>query len=85
MKIRLPRLFKEKDPKDPKTNSKVGQIAKQVFGFTKVDKEKYRKSPELDEDMVIAALTKLETDANWIKRILWLVVAGSIAGRFLGN
>lgn len=81
-KIRWPRRKKEGNPS--KAAQKTKEIAQKVFGFEKVDKGKYLKSADLKEDEVVRALAKLETDLNWVKRILWLIIAGSIASRYLG-
>lgn len=84
MKLKLPKLkFKKGAPKDPKAKGKARRVAEQIFGFEKVDKSKYLKSPRLNQDEIIATLVRLETNQNWIKRILWLVAAGSGASHFL--
>ncbi|GAI78096.1 unnamed protein product, partial [marine sediment metagenome] len=70
MKIKIPRLFKKKEPKNPGGDSKAKNMAKKVFGFEKPDKDKLIKSPELDNEAVIIAITTLQTDLNWVKRIL---------------
>lgn len=88
--MKFPKLFgrKKDQPGQSKNPNKVGQrakeIAQHVFGLEKSDKSKYLKSEGLNEAEVVAALAKLETNQNWIKRILWLVVLGSIGEHFVG-
>lgn len=65
--------------------SKVKKHAETIFGFEKVDRSKYRKSADLDEEEVITALAKMQTDLNWLKRILWLLVAGGVGEHFWGG
>ena len=83
----IKKLFSKKEKKPGNPNGSKSQRAKKtcqkVFGFEKVDREKYKKSPRLDEDMVVMTLAKLETDMNWVKRILWLGIAGGVGTQFI--
>jgi len=62
----------------------IQRFVKRVFGFESCSKpDKYLKSPELDEVEVSVQLAKLETDMNWNKRLLWLLICGSSVGFYL--
>ena len=63
----------------PKINPNLKKAVKRVFGFEECKKDKYLKS-ELDEMEVAITLTRMQTDLNWVKRILWLLVAGTGVG-----
>jgi hypothetical protein len=45
-----------------------------IFGKKKIDKRRYFKSPELNEVEVVKTLTKLETDVDWIKKLVWFII-----------
>ncbi|MEE8168195.1 MAG: type II toxin-antitoxin system PemK/MazF family toxin [Candidatus Hydrothermarchaeales archaeon] len=54
---------------------------RRIFGFEKEEKKKpdyYFKSPEFDETKVIQELSKLKTDMDWVKRLLWLIIGSLI-------
>ena len=57
----------------------IKQFARRVFGFEVSDPRKFLKSPDLDEVKVSIQLAKLETDMNWTKRLLWVMICGSSA------
>jgi len=80
LKLKLPKFIW---PKSNPSEGRAQKTARKLFGFEKCDKEKYLKSPSLDEEAVAVALVKLETDLNWVKRLLWLVVAGGIGTHFV--
>lgn len=79
-KLKLPK------PKLPKLlNPKLKRGVKRIFGFENCKKEKFLKSPELDEVAVSVKLAELQMDINWIKRLLWGLLIGGGAGFYFGG
>jgi hypothetical protein len=70
--------FEEVFEEQEKMFKKLEKTLRRIFGFEKVDERKYWKSPELNEIQVVRDIVKLQTDMNWVKRIIWLLVASQI-------
>jgi len=72
------RDFEEVFEEQEKTFKKLERVLRRVFGFEKVDEKKYWKSPELNEIEVVKDIVKLQTDMNWVKRILWILIGSQV-------
>jgi len=70
--------FEEVFEEQEKTFKKLEKVFRRVFGFEQVDEKKYWKSPELNEVEVVGDIIKLQTDMNWIKRIIWILIGSQV-------